>query len=155
MLHGKVLLSTQAHALIKHIDITLGTKDERGACCPYCQRHPRENTITGSRSPTSRLWRRKKSALSVNRWLLSQPKPVIAEEAVRGYSGRTTNLFPAVFDALEALQPGAPQVHEQGNLLLHTKVRKGDIHTRLRRRRTSSSRTCLQTDGQDHASTGT
>ncbi len=35
--------------------------------------------------------------------------------------------LPAVFDPLEALKPGAPRVHEHGNLVKHMKVRKGDV----------------------------
>jgi xanthine dehydrogenase molybdenum-binding subunit len=35
--------------------------------------------------------------------------------------------LPVVADPVAALDPGAPQVHEQGNLLKHIKVDKGDI----------------------------
>jgi CO/xanthine dehydrogenase Mo-binding subunit len=35
--------------------------------------------------------------------------------------------LPGVFSSLEALKPGAPPVHEGGNLLQHTKIRKGDV----------------------------
>lgn len=35
--------------------------------------------------------------------------------------------LPAVFDPEEALKPGAPMVHEKGNLVYHFKLRKGDV----------------------------
>jgi CO/xanthine dehydrogenase Mo-binding subunit len=35
--------------------------------------------------------------------------------------------LPAVFDPEEAMKPGAPQVHENGNILHHRKIRKGNI----------------------------
>jgi len=35
--------------------------------------------------------------------------------------------LPAVFDPREALKPGAPPIHEKGNLLTHHKLRKGDV----------------------------
>ncbi|MEW6523019.1 MAG: molybdopterin cofactor-binding domain-containing protein [Bacillota bacterium] len=35
--------------------------------------------------------------------------------------------LPGVFCPLAALEPGAPLVHEGGNLLQHTKIRKGDV----------------------------
>ncbi len=35
--------------------------------------------------------------------------------------------LPAVFDPVEALRPEAPAVHGKNNLLLHSKLRKGDI----------------------------
>ncbi len=36
-------------------------------------------------------------------------------------------LLPAVFDPAEAMKPDAPKVHESGNILLHRKIRKGNI----------------------------
>ena len=35
--------------------------------------------------------------------------------------------LPAVFDPEEAMKPGAPQVHENGNILHHRKIRKGKV----------------------------
>jgi len=35
--------------------------------------------------------------------------------------------LPAVFDPEEAMKPGAPKVHEAGNVLHHRKIRKGNI----------------------------
>ena len=35
--------------------------------------------------------------------------------------------LPAVFDPEEAMKPGAPQVHDSGNILHHRKIRKGKI----------------------------
>ncbi|MFQ5913533.1 MAG: xanthine dehydrogenase family protein molybdopterin-binding subunit [Nitrospinota bacterium] len=35
--------------------------------------------------------------------------------------------LPGVFDPVEALRPGAPQVHEGGNLVCHWAIRKGDV----------------------------
>lgn len=35
--------------------------------------------------------------------------------------------LPAVFDPIEAMKPGAPKVHESGNILYHRKIRKGNI----------------------------
>jgi CO/xanthine dehydrogenase Mo-binding subunit len=37
------------------------------------------------------------------------------------------SLLPTVFDPREALNHDAPLVHEKGNLLLHSKLRKGDV----------------------------
>ena len=34
---------------------------------------------------------------------------------------------PGVFDAAAALEPGAPAVHDAGNLLAHWTVRRGDV----------------------------
>lgn len=35
--------------------------------------------------------------------------------------------LPGVFDAVEAMTPGAPAVHDGGNVFLHDRVRKGDV----------------------------
>lgn len=35
--------------------------------------------------------------------------------------------LPAVFDPLEAMKPGAPLVHEGGNILYHIQIRRGDV----------------------------
>jgi CO/xanthine dehydrogenase Mo-binding subunit len=35
--------------------------------------------------------------------------------------------LPAVFDAVDAMEPDAPRVHEGGNSFLHYRVRKGDV----------------------------
>ncbi len=50
----------------------------------------------------------------------------IARDAARDVRIDLSEL-PAVFDAEEALSPDAPRVHDGGNLLLHYKVRKGDV----------------------------
>ena len=50
----------------------------------------------------------------------------VAREAARSVRVETEEL-PAVFDAEEAMSPDAPKVHDAGNLLLHYKVRKGDV----------------------------
>jgi CO/xanthine dehydrogenase Mo-binding subunit len=39
----------------------------------------------------------------------------------------TCEELPAVFDALEAMESGAPRVHDKGNVFLEYKVRKGDV----------------------------
>lgn len=49
-----------------------------------------------------------------------------AEEALRQIKVELVPL-PAVFDPLAAMEPGAPQVHPEGNIAYHLKIRKGDI----------------------------
>ena len=58
--------------------------------------------------------------------LVVADSPRLAREAVRLVRLDVEEL-PAVFDAEEAMSPGASEVHEGGNVLLHYKVRKGDI----------------------------
>jgi len=49
-----------------------------------------------------------------------------AEEAARRIRCELHEL-PAVFDAMEAMKPGAPLVHPEGNILSHHKIRRGDL----------------------------
>jgi nicotinate dehydrogenase large molybdopterin subunit len=41
--------------------------------------------------------------------------------------------LPAVFDPEEAMKPGAPRVHESGNLVYHFKLRRGDVEEGFRK----------------------
>jgi CO/xanthine dehydrogenase Mo-binding subunit len=42
-------------------------------------------------------------------------------------------VLPALFDAREAMKPDAIQIHERGNILLHRKMRKGNIQAGFER----------------------
>ncbi|MDP8235500.1 MAG: xanthine dehydrogenase family protein molybdopterin-binding subunit [Candidatus Erginobacter occultus] len=50
----------------------------------------------------------------------------IAEKAAAAIKVKYREL-PAVFDPREALEPGAPEIHEGGNQINHHKTRKGDV----------------------------
>ena len=50
----------------------------------------------------------------------------LAREAADAVSVDLTEL-PGVFDAVRAMEPDAPRVHDAGNVFLHDKVRKGDV----------------------------
>ncbi len=50
----------------------------------------------------------------------------LAREAADAVSVDLTEL-PGVFDAVRAMEPDAPRVHDGGNVFLHDKVRKGDV----------------------------
>jgi CO/xanthine dehydrogenase Mo-binding subunit len=58
--------------------------------------------------------------------------------------------LPAVFDAEEALETGAPLVHDDGNLLLHYKVRRGDVEAGFEEADVIVERT-FRTHHQEHA----
>ena len=50
----------------------------------------------------------------------------LAREAADAVTVDVTEL-PGVFDAVRAMEPDAPLVHESGNVFLHDRVRKGDV----------------------------
>lgn len=126
MLHGKALRSAHAHALIKSID-----SDE-------ARRLPGVHGVFTSRDIPG-----------INRYGVAIPdQPCLADDKVRCYGDAVALVvaeseeiaaaaaglikadyeeLPGVFTPKEGLQPGAPAVHEKGNLLQRTKLRKGDV----------------------------
>lgn len=126
MLYGRALRSAHAHALIKGID------------CTAALQAPGVVTVLTARDIPG-----------VNRFgLVYQDQPVLADDKVRCYGDAVALVvaeseaaaeaalplikvayeeLAGVFSAMEGMQPGAPLVHEQGNLVQHTKVRKGDV----------------------------
>ena len=59
--------------------------------------------------------------------LVAADHPEVARQAAKKVEVIYEEL-PAVTNARAALDPSAPKVHEQGNLLRHLKIRKGDQH---------------------------
>lgn len=126
MLYGKALRSDYAHALLKGIDYS------------RAQKVPGVVAILTARDIPG-----------INRYgLVYLDQPVLADDKVRCVGDAVALVIaesekaaeealelikvdyeelPGVFSAEEALRPGAPLVHEKGNLVQHTKVRKGDV----------------------------
>ncbi|MGI9952390.1 molybdopterin cofactor-binding domain-containing protein [Moorellaceae bacterium AZ2] len=72
-----------------------------------------------------------------------------AEEACRAIEVEYEPL-PAVFDPLEAMQPGAPLIHGDSNILYHIKIRRGDVEAGRRASAVIISNT-YRTPMLDHA----
>lgn len=128
MLYGRALRSACAHALIKGIDCT-AARQAPGVVA----------VLTAQDIP------------GINRYgLVYLDQPVLADDKVRCYGDALALVvaesesaaeaalqlikvdyeeLPGVFSAEEGLKAGTPLVHEKGNLVQHTKVRKGDINS--------------------------
>lgn len=126
MLYGRTLRSAYAHARIKGID------------CRDALKAPGVVTVLTA-----------KDIPGINRFgVVYQDQPVLASEKVRCYGDAIALVvaesetaaeaalplikvdyeeLPGVFSALEGMQPGAPPVHEKGNVIQHFKIRKGDV----------------------------
>lgn len=126
MLYGKVFLSAHPHARIISVDTSpalalpgvravLTAKDipgiNRFGLAVPDQRVLAEGKVRSMGDPVA---------------VVAADTLEIAGEAVKRIKVEYEPL-PGVFGLLEALEPGAPGVHEGGNLLQHTKVRKGDV----------------------------
>jgi len=75
--------------------------------------------------------------------------PALAREGARAVRPQIEEL-PGVFDAVRAMEPDAPKVHEGGNVFLHYKVRKGDVDAGFAEADIIVERT-FRTHHQEHA----
>jgi CO/xanthine dehydrogenase Mo-binding subunit len=73
----------------------------------------------------------------------------LAREGARAVAPGIEEL-PGVFDAVRAMEPDAPKVHESGNVFLHYKVRKGDVEAGFADADIIVART-FRTHHQEHA----
>lgn len=149
MLFGKVLLSSQAHARIRSIDTRAARKLKGVHAVLTAADIPGENVYGIAVDDQQALAQEKVRFIGEPVAAVAADDPFIAEEAVRRIRVDYEPL-PAVFDPVAALQPGAPLVHAGGNLLLHTKVRKGDIQRGFDEADVVVENV-YRTHGQDHA----
>jgi xanthine dehydrogenase molybdopterin-binding subunit B len=125
MVYGKALRSACPHALIRGID------------CDEARRVPGVLAVLTS-----------KDIPGLNRYGVAiADQPVLADDKVRCYGDAVALVvaeneeiaeaaaklirvdyeeLPGIFSPEDGLKPGAPRIHEKGNLLQHTTVRKGD-----------------------------
>jgi CO/xanthine dehydrogenase Mo-binding subunit len=149
MLHGKVLLSTQPHALVKSIDTSDARRMPGVRAVLTAADIPGEN-VYGIAFPDQQVLAGEKVRfVGEPVALVAADEPDQAEAAVRRIRVEYEPL-PAVFDPLSALKPGAPAVHDGGNLVLHTKVRKGNVERGFAEADVVVEH-IYQTQGQDHA----
>ncbi|MFN3346221.1 MAG: xanthine dehydrogenase family protein molybdopterin-binding subunit, partial [Candidatus Bipolaricaulaceae bacterium] len=131
MVHGKAIRSDRAHARIKKLDLSEVLAHPKVVCVVTAADIPGRNCVP----------------------IIYEDMPLLAQDIVR-YVGEPIALvaaetsedakeaaqlarieyedLPAVFDPLEAMRPGAPQVAvpaaaEQGNIFNHMVIRKGDV----------------------------
>ncbi len=149
MLYGKVLLSTETHARIKRIDISAAERMDGVHAVLTAKDIPGDN-VYGIALPDQQVL----AEDTVRFWgepvaLVAADDPYLAEEAVSKIQVDYEPL-PAVFDPISALKADAPQVQPKGNLILHTRVRKGDFAKGFEEADVIVE-DLFHTHGQDHA----
>ena len=137
MLHSRIVRAVEAPARIVAVDVT-AARELPGVVV----------VMTHEDVPCNEVIERASGGLGE----LLVPMPILATDRVR-YVGEPVALIaaesqqiadeaaelvvvelealPGVFDPEEALAPGAPQVHEQGNLLVEWNIRRGDVDAAL------------------------
>lgn len=126
MLFGKALRSEHPHAKIKSIDASEALKIPGVVTVLTAHDIPGRNVFGLDILDQPVLAEDKVRMMGDAVALVAAEDPDIADEAVRKIHV-DYEVLPAVFTIEEALADGAPLVHEAGNLLQSTKVRKGDI----------------------------
>jgi xanthine dehydrogenase molybdenum-binding subunit len=111
MLYGRVLRSPHAHARIVHLD-TAEAERVPGVHAVLTHRDVPQVHIDADLLPLEPVLRFVGDEVA----LVAAETEAIAEDALRLIRVEY-EVLPAVFDAEEALRPGAPPVHAQGNLV--------------------------------------
>lgn len=126
MLHAKILWSAHPHALIRSIDTTAARAMPGVHAVLTAADVPRPNRYGVAVLDQRVLAEGKVRSLADPVALVAADSEELAEDAV----GRIVvdyEPLPAVHTVEQALAPGAPNVHDGGNLFQHTTVRKGDV----------------------------
>jgi len=148
-LHAKIVMSTHAHALIKSID----TKDAMGSdgviAVLTAKDIPGINAYGLARPDQQVLAEEKVRFIGEPLALVIAKDPESARKAISKVHVEYDPL-PAVFDPIRALDPSAPKIHDSGNLILHTKVRRGNIESGLKDSYVVVEN-IFNISGQDHA----
>src|SRR5919197_837961 len=111
MLYGRVLRSPHAHARIVHLD-TSEAERVPGVHAVLTYQDVPQRRIDADLLPLEPVLRFVGDEVA----LVAAEREAIAEDALRLIRVEY-EVLPAVFDAEEALRPGAPSVHAQGNLV--------------------------------------
>ncbi len=111
MLYGRVLRSPHAHARIVHLD-TSAAEQFPGVHAVLTYRDVPQVRIDADLLPLEPVVRFVGDEVA----LVAAESEAVAEDALRLIRVEY-EVLPAVFDAEEALRPGAPQVHPEGNLV--------------------------------------
>jgi len=132
MLFGKVVRAGVPHALIEEIDVSEARAMEGVACVLTARDVPGRNlfgiAFQDQEALVERHVRYEGDAVA----LVAAESDEIARDAARAIHVRYREL-PVVTGPHEALADGAPSIHEKGNLVLHSKTRKGDVEAGFRR----------------------
>lgn len=142
MLHGAVLRSPYPSARIRRLDTTRASKIPGVAAVLTAKDVPRNTLWTDVPGQTTTVGplRARLHVLAEER-VRHQGEPValvaaesegLARAALEAIEVEYEPL-PGVFDPAAALEPGAPRVHDEGNLLAHWHVSTGDVAPALAR----------------------
>lgn len=149
MLHGKVLRAGIPHAAIENVDITAAASMEGVACVLTSKDIPGKNLFGIAFQDQWALAEDKVRYIGEPVALVAAETEEIARDATRAVKV-TYRELPIVTNPHEGLAENAPRVHEKGNLILHSKTRKGNVEEGFRQAHVIVEDT-YKTHVQDHA----
>jgi CO/xanthine dehydrogenase Mo-binding subunit len=126
MLHGRVLRAGIPHAIIEEID-TGEARAMKGVACVLTARDiPGKNLFGIAFQDQVALAEDRVRYIGDAVALVAAETEEIAKDAVKAIRVKYRPL-PVITSPREGLAEGAVKIHEKGNLLLHTKLRKGNV----------------------------
>ncbi len=131
MLYGRVLRAGVPHALIEDIDTSRASAMDGVACILTAKDIPGRNLYGIAFQDQEALVESKVRYEGDAVALVAAETEEIARDAVRAIRVRYREL-PVMTNPHEALADSAPKIHEKGNLVLHSKTRKGDVEEGFR-----------------------
>ena len=149
MLHGKVLRAGIPHAVIENVDITQARAMEGVSCVLTSRDIPGKNLFGIAFQDQWALAEDKVRYIGEPVALVAAESEEIARDAARAVKV-TYKELPVVTSPHEGLAENAPRVHEKGNLILHSKTRKGSVEEGFRQAHVIVEET-YKTHVQDHA----
>ena len=149
MLYGKVLRAGIPHAVIENVDITQARAMEGVSCVLTSRDIPGKNLFGIAFQDQWALAEDKVRYIGEPVALVAAESEEIARDAARAVKV-TYKELPVVTSPHEGLAENAPRVHEKGNLILHSKTRKGSVEEGFRQAHVIVEET-YKTHVQDHA----
>ncbi len=131
MLHGRVLRAGVPHALIEEIDVSKAEVMEGVVRVLTAKDIPGHNLYGIAFQDQKALTEDKVRYAGDPVALVAAESEEIAKDAVKAIHVKYREL-PVVTNPHEGLAEGAPNIHEKGNLVLHSKIRKGDVEEGFR-----------------------
>lgn len=126
MLYGRVLRAGIPHAIIEEID-TSKAKAMKGVMCVLTAKDiPGVNRYGIAFQDQYALAEDRVRYVGEPVALVAAETEEIAKDAIKAIHVRYREL-PVITNPHQALAEGAPLIHEKGNLLLHSKIRKGNV----------------------------
>ncbi len=131
MLYGRVLRAGVPHAIIEDIDTSRASTMDGVVCVLTAKDIPGRNLYGIAFQDQEALVESRVRYEGDAVALVAAESDEIARDAVRAIRVRYNEL-PVLANPHDALKEGAPKIHEKGNLVLHSKTRKGDAEEGFR-----------------------